>query len=525
MRSYTLQCSVAISIIGWFTAQGFAAPPKVDYLFPAGGQRGTTVNVTATGTFERWPVKAWADNPGVAVKAGKGKGELSITIAKDAEPGLASIRLYDEQGASVARPFFVGVLPDVLEQEPNDDPRKPQVLLGSCVVNGRLDKVNEVDTFALKATKGQTLVASLEAQRTLRSPMDGVLQIVSEAGVVLEQNDDYHGFDPQIAFSVPKDGTYLVRVFAFPDKADSSIRFAGKDTFVYRLTVTTGPYVEYAYPLSVPRNGGAVELVGWNLPDALRTFSVKPQGAARTMKVFDSAIAEPITVRLEGQPAIVKTKATREQPQKVVPPLTITGRLDHKGDVDVYEWEAKKGQKVPIKIEARTLGFPLEPALRVTDAAGKMLMQAQAKAIGADPTLDFAPTADGTYRIEVRDLFGDAGLRHVYRLRIGPVEPDFDLKVADDRFTLMPAKPLEIPVTITRLGGYKGEIALSVEGLPKGVAMTATAKGITLRAEPGASSGPIRIVGTAKDGTVRYARATVAELGRAIDHLWLTTSK
>ena len=523
MRSYAAFCAVAI-LFASFIGPGFAAPPKVDYLFPAGGQRGTTVNITATGTFERWPVNAWADNPGVAVKAGKSKGELSITIAKDAEPGVASIRLYDEQGASLARPFFVGVLPDVLEKEPNDDPRKPQVLAQSCVVHGRLDKPNEVDTFALKATKGQTLVASLEAQRTLRSPMDGVLQILSEAGIVLEQNDDYHGFDPQIAFAVPKDGTYLVRVFAFPDKADSTIRFAGKDTFVYRLTVTTGPFVEYAYPLSIPRSGGAVELVGWNIPDSLRTLAVQPQNGLRTTKLFDPAIAEPFSVRLEGQPAIVKTKATREQPQKVTSPITITGRLERKGDVDVYEWDAKKGQKVPIRIEARTLGFPLEPALRVTDTAGKMLMQAQAKAIGADPTLDFAPTADGTYRIEVRDLFGDAGLRHVYRLRIGPVEPDFELKVADDRFTLTPAKPLEIPVTITRLGGYKAEITLHVDGLPKGVTMTATPKGVMLRAEPGASSGAIRIVGTAKDGTVRHARATITELARTTENLWLTAT-
>src|SRR5262245_53554050 len=146
MRSYRATLALAWCML---TSTSAAAPPKVDYLFPAGGQRGTTVNVTATGTFERWPVKAWCENKDVTIKPGKTSGQLAITIAADAEPGVTWIRLYDEQGTSVARPFFVGNLPEVLEKEPNDDPKKPHVLeQSSVVVNGRLDKANEVDTFA-----------------------------------------------------------------------------------------------------------------------------------------------------------------------------------------------------------------------------------------------------------------------------------------------------------------------------------------------------------------------------------------
>lgn len=513
--------------MGSVNAVASAAPPKLDYLFPAGGQRGTTVTVTATGTFERWPAQAWAENKGVEVKAGKTSGQLSITIAPDAEPGVTWIRLYDEQGTSVARPFFVGVLPEVLEKEPNDDPKKPQALSQSSVVNGRLDKQNEVDTFAIKLTKGQTLIASLDANRTLRSPMDGVLQVLSADAFVLEQSDDYHGLDPQIAHTATKDGTYLVRVFAFPDKADSSIRFAGKETFIYRLTLTTGPFVEYAYPLSVPRSApDTVELVGWNIPEDVRKFPVKPVSGVITLRLFHPTIAQVCSVRVEPGRAIVKTKATRSEPQAITLPVTVSGRLDKKGDVDVYQFNAKKGEKIPVRIEGRTLGFPIDPVLRVTDADGKTIVPAQAKAIGADPTLDFAPPQDGTFRVEVRDLAGDGGMRHVYRLRVGPPEPDFELKVAADAFTLATAKSLDIPVTITRVGGFKQEIALSVEGLPKDVTVTATAKGVTLLIpEKATFTGPIRIVGKAKDGTIRYARATVTELARTTEHLWLTAMR
>lgn len=508
-----------------FSSAATAAPPKLDYLFPAGAQRGATIEVTAAGTFERWPVKAWCDGKGIDVKPGKTSGKLTVTVAKEVEPGTYWLRLYDDDGASIARPFIVGVLPEVLEEEPNDDPKKPQVLASSqLVVNGRLGKPGDVDTFAVKLTKGQTLVASLEAHRTLRSPMDGVLQILSAAGFVLDQNDDYHEIDPQIAFTAPKDGTYLVRTFAFPALADSTIGFAGKETFVYRLTLTTGPWVEYANPLAVSRTGPTtVELVGWNISEELRKFRVTPRDGVEALKLFDSRLANPFFVRVEPHPVLVKTQATRAQPMAIGLPVTITGRLDKPGDVDVYQFDAKKGQKVAFRIEARTLGFPLDPVLRLTDAAGKSIAQAKASAIGTDASLDFTAPGDGSYRIEVSDLHGAAGMRYAYRLRAGPIAADFEVKVAGDNFTLLPGKPLEIPVTITRVGGFSQDIAFSFEGLPKTIEIASTAKGITLRTTDKASfTGPVRIVGKAKDGTSRFALATVAEFNRVTDSLWLS---
>lgn len=501
-----------------------AAPPKLDYFFPAGGQRGTSVDITAAGTFERWPVKSHVDGHGVDVKLSKTSGKLSVTIAKDAEPGVCWIRLYDDDGASIARPFIVGLLPEILEQEPNDDPKKPQAIAKlPVVVNGRLDKTGDVDTFAVTLAKGQTLVASLEAHRTLRSPMDGVLQILSEDGFVLEQNDDYHGLDPQIAFTAPKDGKYLVRLFAFPAAADASIAFAGKENFVYRLTLTTGPFVEYTYPLAVsPTGPKEVELVGWNLPEELRRFPVVPHEGGGTLHLFDPRIANPFSVRVETQPCTVKSG---ESPHPIVMPITITSRLDRPGQRDVYAVQAKKAEKLSFRVASASLGFRLDPVLRLSDAAGKTLIQSKAAAIGADASLDSTAPQDGVYRLEVSDLHGGGGFRHVYRLQAGPVAPDFELKVASENFRLTLDKPLEIPVTITRLGGFKEEVTLGIEGAPKEIAVSATAKAITLRlTQKTGFTGPIRIIGATKDGAKRNAAATVPELARTTESLWLTTS-
>jgi len=65
-----------------------AAPPTLDHLFPGGVARGASAEVTASGRFERWPVRGWSSSPGLAIEAGAEKGKLTIRAAPDAVPGL-----------------------------------------------------------------------------------------------------------------------------------------------------------------------------------------------------------------------------------------------------------------------------------------------------------------------------------------------------------------------------------------------------------------------------------------------------
>jgi hypothetical protein len=65
---------------------------------------------------------------------------------------------------------------------------------------------------------------------------------------VAAQNHDAVGLDPQLVFAAPKDGRYLVRLFAFPSEPNSTIGFAGTDNYAYRLTLTTGADVEPDLP-------------------------------------------------------------------------------------------------------------------------------------------------------------------------------------------------------------------------------------------------------------------------------------
>lgn len=534
---------LVVFLVSLLPTFGSAAPPTLTYLFPAGAQQGKTVEVLAGGTFERWPVQAWVEGKGITVKAGADKGKLTVVIAPDAVPGITWIRLYDEQGASALRPFVVGTLPEVLETEPNDDFKKPQVLASSAViVNGRLGQPGDVDCFAVPLRKGQTLVASLEANGRLGSPMDAILQVLSADGFVLEQNNDYHDLDPQIVYEVPKDGTYIVRTFAFPAVPDGGIRFFGSDLCIYRLTLTTGGFVDHPYPLAVSRaNPGSVELVGWNIPDAVKRMPVPRSDDPHTAWLSHPLLGNTAAVRLEPHPTAVKSENNdRQHPQPIELPVTVNGRIA-RGGVDVYQFAGKKGQKLFFQVESRALGYPLDAVLRLVDAAGKTLAQIDdpgSRRDGArDPELVFTVPRDDKYLLEVRDLHAAGGLRYVYRLRAVMAEPTYDLTLAADRFVVTPGKPLDIPVTIDRRNGFNREIEISAEGLPEGVTATpvkslasgATAKTVTIRltatAIPGSAA--IQVVGkvAGEQELTQAARSLITGLKASTARPWLTVLK
>ncbi len=491
-----------------------AAPPAVTSLNPGGGERGTTVSVIATGTFDPWPVQIWCSHPGIAVKAEKAKGQLAVTIAKDTPVGVHWLRFHDDAGASQLRPFVVGDRPEVAETEPNDDPKTAPIIALPAVVNGALAKSGDTDGFRVKLTKGQTLVASLEAHRTLRSPMDAILQLVSDTGAVVAQNHDTRGLDPELAFTAPADGTFAVRLFAFPSQPDSSIRHFGSPACVYRLTLTTGPFVDYATPLAARKDRDVLlALRGWNLKDQSVTLGKNEDrfGIVReTHACFDGPTDKPLS-----------------------PPFTVTGRVEKSGAPSVILVAGVAGK--PLAIQLDPAGLSLSPIVRIADAAEKQLSKFEPAALNGPIDAAFTPPATATYRFEVRDLFASAGPRHVYRLRVTPALPDLEAKVASDRFTIAVGTPLDIPIAVKRLRGFTDELVAYAETLPEGIAVGVAPppakpdpNTVTLRltATKPFAGGPIRLgVGKKGDDTVRrLASATLADFEQSTPYLWLTAT-
>jgi hypothetical protein len=516
-----------------------AAAPKLDLLFPAGGARGATVTVTLSGNFDPWPVQVWSNRPELQFKPLDEKGKLAVTIPADCPVGPAWIRLFNAEGASVVRPFVVGTLPELEEVEPNNEFAKAQLVAGSSViVNGKHQAANDVDVYSVTLKAGQTLVADLDASRTLGSPADPVLQVLSAQGFVLDQNDDDQGLDPRIVFTAPTDGQYLVRTFAFPAATDSGIHFSGGANWIYRLTLTTGAFADHVLPLVAQRSTAfELQVFGTNLGADPVKIAVPNQDLARTF-VTAPQLANAVPVNLNSFPALVEQEANSMlQPQVVPLPIGISGVISTPEDSDAFRFTAKKGQPLHLSVLARKLGSSIDPVMTISDAAGKQLQRLDDQGENRDPELTWNPPADGDYLVSISDLHDRGGPRFYYHLTITPPVPDFQLTVGADSFVLAADKPLEIPVTIDRQAGFKAELDVSIDGLPDGVAAAIvksagegdTAKSVKLivTGNPAAFSGPIRISATTttEPKLTRTARLVLNDHHAELEQVWLTVIK
>ncbi|GAF96827.1 unnamed protein product, partial [marine sediment metagenome] len=220
--------------------------------------------------------------------------------------------------------------------------------------------------------------------------------------------------------------------------------------------------------------------------------------------------------------------------QSIAMPTTITGRIEQAGDVDAFSFEGKKGHPLVLRLESRSLGYPLDAVLEVTDAEGKSLARVDDMGNSRDPLVAFSPPADGSFRMLVSDLNRQGSSRHVYRLRATPAEPSYEVTANNHAYTVSPDKPVEITLSIGRQHGFGEEIAFSVNGLPEFVTAapaTSAAKGesaatvkLSLKSSGGSFSGPIRIQGqaTGPSKLSRTATAAIPNHTARLADLWLT---
>jgi hypothetical protein len=458
-----------------------ANPPVASYIFPAGGQRGSTVKVRVGGLF-------LYDKCGFEI-IGKGvkgpdfltktktvwfEGSLlplpdsqrqedyprdmagQIQIGKDAAPGLAYWRLWTSQEATPSMKFMVGDLPEIVENEIDGDPVPVKVTL-PVTINGRIFPREDVDIWTFQAKKGQAITCEVHAAR-LGSPLDARLEIRDAVGRRLAENEISKGGDPLAKFIAPADGEYQVRIH--------DVRFQGGQAYVYRLTITADPYVERFFPLGGKRGSTIkLELAGQGVPESItvdlpnvpgRDFLYQPSLARR---------ANGLLLELDDLPEY----------QKLVTPASLpaifNGRIDKPGNVDNWSWTAKKGDVFVFDLRAARLGSPLDGVLTIYDASGKELARGESKPGQADALLQFAVPADGTYSVQVRDRFRSRGGPELsYRLRVGrPAAADFQLSFATDALTVNRKGQVKFRVAAQRHGKFNEPIALKVDGLPTGV--------------------------------------------------------
>ncbi len=389
-------------------------------LLPSGGTRGTEVSIELPGKFEAWPISIWSDSPEVIWTATETSGKVLARIAPEARLGVHRVRFANATSASPLLRWVVSDRSEVLEVEPNDDYRQPQRLPSAeLIVNGSLAKSGDVDHYAIARDPGQPITVSIDAQRSLRSPMDACLQVLDARGNVLGQNLDTYGLDPRLPILCPKEGVIIVRVFAFPETPDSTIGYAGGDRFLYRLHV---------------RDGIVDEADGLLLDHAV-------------------AVAEP---------------SSREQPTLITGAGAWYGAIETPNDEDVFQIETTQAGHWKARLKSIDFGSSLDGVLEILSSDNKKIAQQGDSGEIRDPTIVNTMKEPGVYRIAVRDLHGNFGATARYRLELEQEQPTVRGTVANDVFIGSIDKPIEIEVSIDRTFDCADEAQLIVVGLPEG---------------------------------------------------------
>ena len=87
-----------------------AAVPKVDSIFPAGGQQGSEFEVSVAGQLEPWPLAATCDEPRIQFTPDeKEKGKFRVVVAGEVDPGAYLVWFSNNDGVSLPRLFVIGL--------------------------------------------------------------------------------------------------------------------------------------------------------------------------------------------------------------------------------------------------------------------------------------------------------------------------------------------------------------------------------------------------------------------------------
>lgn len=596
--------TISLSALLAQTALGQLPHAQLTSIFPPGGKIGTEFEVTVSGQDLDDATQLLFSIPQITAtlkmspptqlqpKAKPAAGQFVVKIAPNTPPGIYEARVVSRFGLSNPRAFAVGTLEEVVEKESNNSPEKSVEVPVGTTFSGRVDASN-YDYLKVPLKAGQRVLLDCVAER-VDSRMNPTLVLLNPAGKELDRMRDTIHDDPVLEFTAPADGIYMVKIY--------DAVFAGGADYFYRLNISSAPFIDFVFPPSgAPGSNDKYTLYGRNLPggqpaagmsidgsplqklevnialpaDAMSTQRLPATTQMQPRRAFldgfeyrhttPQGTSNPIVIYYSRGPRVAEQEPndTPAQATKVTLPCEIVGQFYPQHDLDYLQFDAKKGEHYSMEVISHRLGLDADPYLtisRVTkDDKGveqvKDIAQIDDPAdrngkIGSefdtstdDPAYSFTVPDDGTYRLMIRDQFGDGRMdpSYVYRLAIRPSEPDFRILVLDDSPSgtaqrQQNATPLSatcihkggatsVPVTADRRDGFDGEIEISIEGLPAGVTCQGAILGggadsaeLVLQAADNAAAwaGPLKIVGKAKiDGkdVVREARYCQAVWG------------
>jgi hypothetical protein len=138
---------------------------------------------------------------------------IALEVPRDVPPGPWLSALPTAQGPTLPVPLVVTTLPVATESgDTSAGPEGAQALSLPVAMCGVLGVPNDIDGYRFEAKKGQIFAFEVVSRRA-GSMADPVLRVVDDKGDVLAEADDAPGTkDPQLEWTAPADGFFIIRV-------------------------------------------------------------------------------------------------------------------------------------------------------------------------------------------------------------------------------------------------------------------------------------------------------------------------
>jgi hypothetical protein len=454
------------------------ADPQLTSLFPLSCQCGKDVEVTLAGKEVKNASELLFSVPGISAEA-VGNGKFLVRVDETAQARNCDVYCVVGGRLSNPRRFVISSQSCVVEQSGNDTPETAQEIPLPGAVDGRLEAATKYDWYQFEGRSGLNVILICRS-RTLDGSVEPIVSLFGPGGRELAHSSGRQR-EPVMTLTLPENGRYRIRI------SDKSYR--KNDQSFYRLEVLTGPRVFGCFPnvlqkdetrdvtlfgfgLAEPHSGQQagnqtaltgmpLRISGNNIPSRLAwQESVLPfpsvsldlpdgvNGFANVMSVD-----VPVTVEQETH------TESMDVFQMLNRPVLLNGRFDRSGDVDWFGFSSQKNESIRIDIFGDRLGQRMDLDAAILDAKGKILVTFKESGLpkgypsvlsaeSKDVSAVWKASADGEYRLVVRDLYGNsiAGAGRTYVLHLRTNRPSFRV------FALPPNESISASATIPKAG-------------------------------------------------------------------------
>ena len=155
----------------------------------------------------------------------------------------------------------------------------------------------------------------------------------------------------------------------------------------------------------------------------------------------------------------------------VTAPGRLQGVISKPGDKLVFELNASPDKPVVLELFARRLGSPLDGLIRIFDQNGKLVAfndDHKRPKVGtilqnADSFIIFKAPEKGRYKVELSDTTGAGGKDYFYHLRVDKPRPGFIGYVTPSQVAVPRQGCSKFSAIVERLDGFDGEIKLQLK--------------------------------------------------------------